>query len=128
MSLPCPERDALESIEQHTAPWPIKEVKQLTPKKTFRLTTGAEIFFFGVSNGAGMRKNPNLHLAVFGTQAPENIPTTNAHLLPQCRSGGLITGPDNEGWHWAEGLEIISVGRNTVRFFLTGQRAMFRPI
>lgn len=127
MALPCPERDALESAEQRSTPWRAALVQKITQESRFELITGERVYFHGVSNGTSMRENPNLHIAVFMFVPPTNSPT-NLHLLPNCKFGGLITGPDDNKWYWAEGLRITSVRNGNVRLKLVGRRAQFRPI
>lgn len=135
MSLPCPQRDALEQIEKQTIAWPDQVARELTPGKKFRLTTGEKVHFLGISTGASLRRKINLHIAVFGFHPPEKDSSPekrekrqlNAALLGNCQFGGLITGPDQEYWFWTEGLEIVSV-KKTVVLRRNGRRAKYRPI
>lgn len=127
MSLPCPQRDALESVERKSTSWSSTETKKLTEQTTFRLASGETIHFLGVSEGASMRDDPNLHIAVFAL-TPRTDATQNARRLPECRFGGLITGPDNEGWFWAEGLAFEDAKNGVAILCKTGRRSQYRPV
>lgn len=127
MALPCPQRDALEFVAERAKMWSADETSKLTPEITFRLTSGKTIHFLGVSYGTEMRRNPNLHIAVFGLEAPaQNHGYTNN--LQECRFGGLITGPDDEGQLWAQGLAVVSVHSEVVELRQTKRKAPYRTV
>ena len=130
MSLPCPQRDALEEIANQTKPWSSEQISRITPKTHLFVTPGGGVLYLlGISNGAGMRDKPNLHIAVFGLQPPRGGVPDNAQLLPMCQYGALITSPDDDpGVHWAEYLDIQSIRGTVVELQPNGHRAWYRLI
>ena len=120
MALPRPQRESLEFIARKSTPWLVG----ISQEKIFYLTSGEQIHFLGVSNGTEMFTEM---FAVFGFNQPKDS-AQNEYILPMCRFGALITGPDSEGWSWAEGLKIASVNETDVVLRLNGRRAQYRPI
>lgn len=125
MAILSPQRDALESLARRTELWPENKAARLTKKTTFMVGRKI-IYLLGVCMGAAMRKNPNLHIAVFGTAPPSVGFDQNGKKIKGCKFGGLITGPDTKGRLWVEGLMLRRLRNGEARLLLTGRRTWYR--
>lgn len=127
MALPSPQRDALELVARRAKLWPADKVAGLTSRTTFKLASGKIVHFLGVSEGASMRSNPNLNIAVFGFSRPTGRPRQKKKLA-QCQLGGLITSLRHGGGAFVEGLKFQCTRGKVAILRRVGERLWYRDI